>query len=228
MNQDKIWDAFQNDDQLLDIGFPARRRFEFLANHIPVGSRVLNIGVGNGYLENLLVQKEAKVSCLDPSSTTIERIRERLDLGQNAQVGYSQSMPFANDIFDYVNMSEILEHLESTVINETLVEVRRVLCAGGQFIGTVPADEILNLSIVVCPCCGEHFHRWGHIQSFSQERLSHLLNLHFDKIQVRRMHFVDTQQLNWKGKVTGVMKVAQAVIGMKGSSQNFYFEAVRG
>lgn len=227
MNQDKIWEAFQNDESLIAVGFPTRRRFKFLANRVLLGSRVLNIGVGNGYLESLLVEKGADVSCLDPSSTAIQRIRERLDLGEKAQVGYSQSLPFSDASFDYVIMSEVLEHLDNMVLEETLTEVRRVLRTGGQFVGTVPADENLQASIVVCPCCGERFHRWGHVQSFSQERLSRLLNLHFENVRVRRMYFIDCQRLNWKGKLSGALMAVQAVMGVKGSNQNFYFEAVR-
>ena len=227
MNQDKIWEAFQNDESLVDVGFPVRRRFEFIVKRVPRGRRVLNVGVGNGYLESLLVRKGTDVSCLDPSSATIERIRERLGLDEKAQVGYSQSMPFSDGIFDYVIMSEVLEHLDNTVIKETLTEVRRVLRTGGQFIGTVPADENIQASIVVCPFCGERFHRWGHIQSFSQDRLSPLLNLHFDKVIVRRIHFLDITNLNWKGKLSCALKAVQAVMGVKGSNQNFYFEAVR-
>lgn len=227
MNQDKIWEAFQNDESLIDIAFPARRRFKFLAKRVLSESRVLNVGVGNGYLENLLVQKGADVSCLDPSRSTIERVRERLGLDEKAHVGYSQSMPYLDASFDYVIMSEVLEHLDNTVIDETLAEVKRVLRAGGQFIGTVPADENLQASIVVCPCCGERFHRWGHIQSFSQDRLSNILNLQFDKVMVRRIHFVDNQRLNWKGRLSGALKTAQTFMGVKGSNQNFYFEAIR-
>ena len=227
MNQDKIWEAFQNDESLVDIGFPARRRFKFFVKRVLSDSRVLNVGAGNGYLESLLVQKGVDVSCLDPSSSTIERVRERLGLDEKAQVGYSQSMPYSDGGFDYVIMSEVLEHLDDTVIEETLTEVKRVLRAGGQFIGTVPADEALQASIVVCPSCGERFHRWGHIQSFSQDQLSHLLNQYFDKVMVRRIHFVDHQRLNWKGRLSGALKTVQAVMGVKGGNQNFYFEAVR-
>lgn len=227
MNQDKIWEAFQNDESLVDVSFSARRRFESLAKRIPQNSRVLNIGVGNGYLESLLTQKGIDVNCLDPSSTTIERIRGRLGMGEKAQVGYSQSIPFSDGAFDFVIMSEVLEHLDNTVLEATLIEVRRVLRVGGHFIGTVPADEKLRESIVVCPCCGEQFHRWGHVQCFSQEGLSRLLDLYFENIRIRRMHFADFQRLNWKGKLIGALKVVQAVMGMKGTNQNLYYEVIR-
>ncbi|RLF06713.1 MAG: hypothetical protein DRJ64_04190 [Thermoprotei archaeon] len=228
MDQNKIWDAFQNDEDLLDVGFPARKRFEFLAGKISSGEIALNIGVGKGYLEEILLHKGVDVFCLDPNRTTIELIRERLGLEEEkAQTGYSQSMPFQNVLFDVVIMSEVLEHLENVTIAETLVEVSRVLKPGGRFIGTVPADEHLQANLVVCPHCGERFHRWGHVQSFSKEQLLDLLKQNFKNVRVRRMYYLDSLRLNWKGKISGVLKMVQALFGLKGNNQNFYFEAVR-
>jgi len=210
---------------LLNIGFPARKRFEFLAKNIPQKSFVLNIGVGNGYLESLLTNKGAIVSCLDPSDAAIKRIRQQLDLGDRAQAGYSQSTPFPDNSFDYVIMSEVLEHLSDDVICQTLKEIKRILKNGGKFIGTVPADENLQESVTVCPKCSEHFHRWGHRQSFSQETLLSVLSLEFNDVSVQHKLFSDFNQLNWKGKTLAVMKMVQAFLNLKGSTQNLFFIA---
>jgi SAM-dependent methyltransferase len=225
MNQDKIWEAFQNDESLLDIGFPARKRFEFLAKRIPKGSLVLNIGVGNGYLESILVQNGQSVSCLDPSNSAIEKIREQLGLGAKAQVGYSQSIPFSDASFDYVIMSEVLEHLDDAVIEKTLTEVKRVLNNGGKFLGTVPADENLKAGIAVCPKCGEYFHRWGHMQTFSQESLLKMLSLDFSNVSIKRVVLSDFKQLNLKGKALAALKKLQVLMNLKGSTQNLFFVA---
>ncbi len=228
MNQDKIWDAFQNDEDLIEAGFPVWKRFEFLAGKISSGEIALNIGVGKGYLEEILLHKGVDVFCLDPSRTTIELIRERLSLEEEkARTGYSQSMMFQDALFDVVIMSEVLEHLDNVTIAETLVEVSRVLKPGGRLIGTVPADEHLQANLAVCPHCGERFHRWGHVQSFSKEQLLDLLKQNFKNVRVRRMYYLDSSRLNWKGKISGVLKMAQAFFGLKGSNQNFYFESVR-
>ncbi len=102
MNQEKIWEAFQNDESLIGLGFPARKRFEFLAKQISMGKcKVLNIGVGNGYLESILISQGVNASCLDPSSSAIDSIRERLDMGERAQSGFSQNIPFPDVSFDY-------------------------------------------------------------------------------------------------------------------------------
>lgn len=225
MNQEKIWEAFQNDESLLDLGFPAHKRFDSIAKNIPIGCSVLNIGVGKGYLESILVDKGIIVSCLDPSDAAINKIRERLNLQDRAKTGYSQSIPFSDDSFDYVVMSEVLEHLSDDVIHETLKDVVRVLKYGGKFIGTVPADENLKEGLVVCPKCSDYFHRWGHVQSFSQESLDEKLSVSFVNVKVKRIIFNDYNQLNWKGKIQAGLKEFQVLLNLKGSTQNLFFEA---
>ncbi len=186
---------------------------------------MLNIGVGNGYLESILVQKGLSVSCLDPSASAIEKIRARLGLGAMAQVGYSQAIPFSHASFDYVIMSEVLEHLDDTAIKESLKEVQRVLKNGGRLMGTVPADENLKEGIAVCPKCGEYFHRWGHMQSFSQERLLNMLSHDFTDVSIKRVILNDFKQLNLKGKALAALKMLQVLMNLKGSTQNLYFVA---
>jgi len=225
MDQEKIWDAFQNDESLTGVGFPSRKRFKALAKRVPEGSALLNIGVGNGYLEGLLVEKGVQVSCLDPSESAIEKIREKLGLGERAQVGYSQSMPFSDRSFDYVIMSEVLEHLDDAVIEGTLPEVKRILRKDGRFLGTVPADENLQEGITVCPKCGEQFHRWGHVRSFSQDSLFRMLSAEYVNVRIERVVWSDFAQLNLKGKVLAVFKQLQVLAGLKGSTQNFFFTA---
>jgi len=226
MSQDKIWEAYQNDESLSnETWWPEGGRLKYIAKKIPKSARILNIGVGNGALETLLSQKGVDVSCLDPSSTSIERLREHLHLGKKARVGGSQSIPFGDSTFDIVIMTEVLEHLDDEILDATLDEVKRVLVSGGKFIGTVPADEDLILGLVVCPRCGERFHRWGHVQSFNKERLGVLLGSRFNYVSVTRVALGDFSRLNWKGKIIWALKVIQAGLGRAGGNQNFYFEA---
>lgn len=227
MNQDQMWEAYQNDEAFDGVGCPGGGRHEFLLKRVMPNARALSIGVGSGAFEGMLVQSGTDLSCLDPSKTSIERIREKLSLGEKAKVGYSQSIPFADCSFDYVIMTEVIEHLDDMVLEGTLLEVKRVLKSGGRFIGTVPADENLNEGLVVCPHCAERFHRWGHQQSFSQSDLLRILRKQFASVNVRRLFAPDYRRLNWKGKVTSFLKMLQAACGLKGSRQNYYFEAVK-
>lgn len=225
MEQDKIWDVYQNDPELRAMAFQDGGRINFIVKAIPVHTKALNIGVGRGSLEKLLLDKGVDVHCLDPSETSINRLRDELGLGNKARVGYSQEIPFPAEYFDYVIMTEVLEHLNDWVLQETLREIWRVLKKGGTFMGTVPAEENLMQSIIICPECGNRFHRWGHVQSFSGPRLEAFLSGAFANVKINRVFFADWGTLNWKGKLEAIAKKIQAKAGMKGRNQSFLFTA---
>jgi ubiquinone/menaquinone biosynthesis C-methylase UbiE len=224
MEQDRIWDYFQNDESMGDKSFIADTRYQYLADQIPVGASALNIGVGAGGLERIMHDKQIIVSCLDPNAESIQKISEKLDLEERAQVGYSQEMPFPDNTFDFVIMSEVLEHLSDDIIAQTLIEVKRVLKPTGRFIGTVPADEDLKESIVVCPCCGKVFHRWGHVQSFSEERLQEMLTQSFLSHKISRHYFGSFDRLNMKGRISLLLKQLMIKLKVKGSNETFFFD----
>lgn len=225
MDQTKIWEYFQNDGEVSDVFINARPRYEYLAKQIAPGDHVLNVGVGRGGLETILLKQGAVVSCLDPSVKAIESLRKQHALGDRAQVGFCQAMPFPDHQFDVVVMSEVLEHLADDVLRATLGEVRRVLKQGGRFIGTVPADENLPDNRVLCPHCGELFHRWGHLQTFSEERLHTMLAEQFHSVKVSRHFFGEVRTLNWKGRLGWGLKKLLVNLGAKGSGETFFFSA---
>jgi SAM-dependent methyltransferase len=225
MNQDKIWEYFQYDEEAGAANFDAEARYRFLAARIPTGQLALNIGVGRGGLEAQLMAKGVEIHSLDPGEKSIERLRLTRGMGEKAQVGFSQTMPFANATFDVVVMSEVLEHLTDEVIEQTVLEVRRVLRSGGRFIGTVPADENLVENRVICPDCGKVFHRWGHVQTFTRERLAGIVRRGFAEATVTREYFGDWESLNWKGRLSWAAKKGAVALGVKGSGESFFFSA---
>ncbi len=225
MDQKKIWDYFQADGIQSFAG--SAKRLNFIADKISIKEDViLNIGVGNGFLEKLLQKNRKKVHSLDPSSAAIVGLKESLGLSDSAvKVGYSQEMPFPDSCFDVVIMSEVIEHLDDEVLSKTLQEVRRVLRPGGRFIGTVPADENLKESLCVCPKCSHIFHRWGHIQDFNEKRLKKILSIQFDNCLISRHFFGDWRLVNWKGKLGYLMKALTRAFGSKGGDETFFFIA---
>lgn len=228
MQQEKIWDYFQGAG--IDSFRGNSTRLHFLARRLaPTDQRVLNIGVGNGYLEKALrAESRAEVYALDPDAGAIARLRQDAGMDSaHARVGYSQAMPFPDRCFDVVIMSEVIEHLDDAVISATFREVTRVLRRHGRYLGTVPADEELEKSLVACPHCGEVFHRWGHVQSFSRDRLARLLARDFDRVSVRHVYFGGWATLNWKGRAKWLAKKALRAAGISGTGENLYFEALR-
>lgn len=228
MDQTKIWDHFQNNDKTGVAFANAFPRYRYIAQRVTSGMSVLNIGVGQGGFENILINKGVLVSCLDPSESSIQRLRNQYNLGDRAQVGFSQSMPFSNSQFDIVIMSEVLEHLSDEVLNATLLEVRRVLKPEGRLIGTVPANENLLENLTICPHCGEAFHRWGHLQSFSLIRLRGLLlEKNFTVLRSETRAFPDWRRSGWKNHVKTLVRYALGRAGSPIACPNIYFEAKR-
>jgi SAM-dependent methyltransferase len=223
MNQDHIWDHFQN--QALAHFDDAGPRLEFLARRLRPGERVLNIGVGAGTLEELALRKGVEIWSLDPSERTIERLRERLGVGERAQAGYSQAPPFPAGQFDAVIMSEVLEHLDPAICEATLEQVHRILRQGGRFIGTVPARERLELAEVVCPSCDHHFHRWGHQASFDVPALRELLGDKFSVDRIEEQFFNEWDSAGWSRRAAGLLKkfLSWRGLGPYGVARNIYF-----
>jgi len=84
-------------------------------------------------------------------------------------------MPFEDKRFGTVFATEVLEHLSDDILEASLKEIKRVLRPGGFFILTVPYNEDIEKNKIECPKCGEKFHKWGHLQSFDENKMKHIL-----------------------------------------------------
>ncbi len=223
MEQNKIWDYYQTEEIGSFDG--SYGRLNFLISKCK-NKKVLNIGIGGGIFEKLAVSNNINIYSLDPSKKSIKKIKEVIKKDK-AKVGFSQDIPFKDNFFDIIVMSEVLEHLEMKIIQQTLSEINRILKKNGKFIGTVPYDENLKEQLVVCPKCGEKFHRWGHVQSFDKNRLNKLLSTEFTQIYLKSKMFISWNILNWKGKISTTISYLFYLIGIKKSGLNLYFEAYK-
>jgi SAM-dependent methyltransferase len=222
--QDRLWGHMQTHVRsAFDLSYP---RLRFLAEKCKSGTRVLNIGVGTGYLEQLLVARGVHAFSLDPSAATIERLRTELNMGERARQGHSQRIPFESQSFDTVIMTEVLEHLSTGVLHVTLDEVARILRPGGVLMGTVPFREDLESNEVMCPRCEAQFHRWGHEQRFDKASLGALLNQHGFRVQ--RLHARAFPDFRRRGLAAFGKAVFRYVLGRMGEplvGPNLYFRA---
>lgn len=225
MEIDKIWEHFQTESP--DIFIKSKARYEFLAHQIKERSKrkakLLNVGVGNGLFENIAMKSGIDVYALDPSEKSIAYLNEKVGMNGKAKSGYLQDIPFENTYFDFVVVSEVLEHLADNALNKSLSEIDRVLASGGYLLGTVPARENLSDQLVVCPNCGHKFHRWGHVQSFDKNRLSDLLSQKFQVQEISEKIFVTWSSLNWKGKALAMTKLLFHALGNQSSGNSLYF-----
>jgi ubiquinone/menaquinone biosynthesis C-methylase UbiE len=118
---------------------------ELIRPHLGAGSRILEIGCGAG---NLLLQATVAGSypmALDLSMQALTFVRSRLEevkTGVDAPSGFActqaigESIPLADNTFDCVLLSEVIEHLEAPQFS--IREAVRVLCPGGRLLITTP------------------------------------------------------------------------------------------
>jgi SAM-dependent methyltransferase len=106
---------------------------EVLANTIPVGAKILEIGAGTGWQARQLSVRGYKVSAVDiPSSNHGNaRIWPITDFD-------GRHLPFPDKSFDLVYSSNVLEHVEDIVMLNT--EIVRVLGNEGRAIHFVPTS----------------------------------------------------------------------------------------
>jgi 2-polyprenyl-3-methyl-5-hydroxy-6-metoxy-1,4-benzoquinol methylase len=229
MNQDKCWDYYQNEG--IDAFDQSHARLRYLVKLLhavlrpgrATRLRILNVGVGNGVFEELCVKAGHEVWSLDPSERTVHQLEQKLNV--RAIVGTVEDATLPSDSFSVITMSEVLEHLPDSGLERAVRNVRRMLNSSGVLIGTVPHQERLQDNMVVCPHCGERFHRWGHHQSFTPQRLTEVLANQFPTVKIWIRPFIAWDKLNWKGRLLGALQHLLAVAGIHGGNETIVFYA---
>lgn len=136
-----------------------------------IRGRILDVGAGSGALVSLL-----------PGAVGIDVAPK----GENIRYGSIDRIEFPDWHFQTVFATDVLEHLNHKTLINGINEVYRVLSPGGSFIATVPDREDMRENTVWCPCCQQSFHRWGHLNVFTESDIRSLLG-RFRKVTVRRM-----------------------------------------
>jgi SAM-dependent methyltransferase len=194
MRQEKIWAYFQSETPEIFRG--SGYRLNYLARYLRSGQRILNVGIGGAVLERCAKNKGVDIYSLDPDWKSLSNYTA--DNISHLAAGRLEGIPFADNTFDAVVVSEVLEHLTPEVMYRALQEIRRVLIPGGQIIGTVPCDENLAEATVVCPHCGEVFHKVGHLQSFDVTSMLEVLEQFFVTPSCFERAFMAKENVGWK------------------------------
>jgi SAM-dependent methyltransferase len=122
------------------------------------GPRVLNVGAGQGSFSRLLTARGFAVTSAEASPMAVDVLRRRT-AGEVVEAD-AAALPFADGTFDAVVLGEVLEHLDDDV--SALREARRVLCAGGVIVASVPRN----------PAWFSSSDRWaGHVRRYAREAL---------------------------------------------------------
>ena len=120
------------------------RRRRFLLSQLRSGDRVLDLGCGEGTFAAIAARAGAgSVLGADVAEAALVRARRAHPDLRFERVDIAGPLAFADNQFDLVWASEVIEHVADTAT--WLSEVRRVLVPGGRLAITTPAHGRLRL-----------------------------------------------------------------------------------
>lgn len=116
-------------------------QFEHLLGYIPdlVSRRILDLGTGYGAFIIDASRRGAKVWGIEKSAEFIripKDMASKAGVEVNVQQGVAENLPFKDKSFDFVNVCEVIEHVDDT--GKALSEIYRVLDDGGMVYISVP------------------------------------------------------------------------------------------
>lgn len=145
-------------------------------------SNGLDIGARDGYISRRMAERCDRVTALDLSVPEIAH--DKIECVK----GDATALSFAGNSFDVAICAEVLEHIPPHLLGPACKEISRVTkqwCIIG-----VPFNQDIRLGSTRCPSCGKTNPPWGHVNSFTVEKLTRL----FAPLYVRKVNFVGASQ----------------------------------
>lgn len=202
--QKKIWDDHFANYKLTDNFL--KSRYDYLLNYckrIKKTGKLLEIGYGNGYFLYSAKNKNYDVYGTDICT------KNKLTSITTFNSDITKKINWGSNFFDLIVASEVLEHIPQSKIIATLTEIKRVLKKDGCFVGTVPLNEKLDASIVCCPYCDNKFHKWGHENTYSIDKLSLLfLQNGFEIVKIKPLFITSKYDNLWVNKKAFAVKLS--------------------
>jgi len=166
------------------LKIPAEKeRIQEMMETIPSDTQsILDVGCGNGTFVNFLVDtfpdRFNKVIGLDTSKEALKYVKSKKIKGTIT------NLPFKDKSFDLVTCLEVLEHLPQDDFKKGILELQRV--SKRYIIITVPNEDDLEHSLVMCPKCYCWFNPHFHMRSFGKNSLSNLFN-NFKLVKIKEI-----------------------------------------
>jgi len=142
-----------------------RIRSADLLRLLPSGTAsLLEVGARDGHLSGLFAKHVSRVVPLDILPPASGRVTLPWVCGD------AMMLPFATASFDAVLCAEVLEHLNGATLSSACAELKRV--TRRTVIIGVPFEQDLRIGRTTCRSCGRHNPPYGHVNSFTLDRLS--------------------------------------------------------
>lgn len=157
---EKLWENYDSHGEIA-------QKVEIILEKIPNDVQsILDIGCGNGIITNRLNERY-QVTGVDNSAEALAHLEGSAIQSSCADI------PVEDQSYDMVFSSELLEHLDDSLLSKTIIEFRRI--AKKYVMIAVPNNEQLQRSWIKCPDCKKTFHVYGHIQTYTPQGLVGLM-----------------------------------------------------
>jgi ubiquinone/menaquinone biosynthesis C-methylase UbiE len=123
-------------DSLYSKKGPVWRGLQVAPPPIESGSRILEVGCGDGKTLSSLPCRDCSVTALDFSARAVRKCQARFRDRDEPRlvIADARHLPFDRSHFDLVIMSHVLEHLLERDRRQGAEEARRVLACGGRLL----------------------------------------------------------------------------------------------
>jgi SAM-dependent methyltransferase len=151
-----------------------RRRYQefFHLVSIKKSDSILEIGSGGGFALEFLTRIRPAYFPLDIPHNNLQKIRNSASFTVFPSSADAYHLPFRNEVFDAVILSEVVEHLEHPA--EALYEINRTMKKNGILIISVPYKE--KITYQICIHCNRPTPTHAHLHSFDQHKLAQLVS----------------------------------------------------
>ena len=151
-----------------DTNLPSEReRIRQLIAMVPAGlSSALDVGAADCHIAGLLADTLPSVTAVDVEEP--QTADSRICTAQ----GDVTALAFADNAFDMVVCSQVIEHIEPALLQKACDELSRV--AGRFVLIAVPYRQDVRVGRMTCAACGGRNHPYGHRSSFDEEKLQAL------------------------------------------------------
>ena len=147
---DQVYDQYDLMNDFMSLGIHRLWKKNLLNMMNPSqNQKLIDVACGTGDIAKLFinhVNKDSKITCVDPNKGMVKKGKEKLNEYKNLNwiIASAEKLPLADNSFDFYTISFGLRNTKN--LNKTLSEAYRVLKPGGRFL-CLEFSKIQNTSL---------------------------------------------------------------------------------